>query len=78
MKKPTLIALLSAGVLLSASALAGTTEHPGKNEMQLTKDQIAQIQKDCAKANNGSMTSTAYKECVKTKEDEASAKPKKY
>jgi len=41
----------------------------------LSKDQVAAIQKECSKANGGSMTSKAYTECVKAKESAAAAKP---
>jgi hypothetical protein len=40
----------------------------------LTKEQITTIQQSCSKTNGGSMTSEAYKTCVKAKEDEEVAK----
>jgi hypothetical protein len=78
MKKARYTAMLLACVLLSANAFAGATAHSTAATSTLSKEQIEQIQKDCSKANHGSMTSTAYKDCVKAKEDEAAAKHEKY
>ena len=71
------ISALIVGSLMMSTAFAATpaTTTPST---ALTKDQISKIQKDCSKANGGSMSSDAYKSCVKTKENAAMASaPKK-
>lgn len=73
MKKPHAGALLTALVLLSANVFAESSAKTPTSASSLTKEQISEIQKACSKANAGSMTSTAYKDCVKAKEDEAVA-----
>jgi len=70
------ISALIVGSLMMSTAFAGTPTTNSANTT-LTKDQISAIQKDCSKANGGSMSSDAYKSCVKTKEDAAIAKASK-
>ena len=74
-----LVSVLLIGSLMAASAFAATptTTSSTSPTSVLTKDQITSIQKDCSKANAGSMTSSAYQACVKSKEDAAIAKATK-
>lgn len=67
---------LIVGSLMMSTAFAGTPTTSSASTV-LTKDQISAIQKECSKANGGSMSSDAYKSCVKTKEDAAIAKASK-
>lgn len=70
-----LVPLVFIGSLMAASAFAATpTTTSASPTSALTKDQISTIQKDCSKANGGSMVSQAYQACVKSKEDAAVAK----
>jgi hypothetical protein len=67
-----IIPALMVGSLMVSSAFAATPSTSSASA--LTKDQITAIQKECSKANGGSMSSDAYKSCVKTKEDAALSK----
>jgi len=67
------LSALIVGSLMMSTAFAATPTTSSANT-QLTKDQISSIQKECSKANGGSMSSDAYKSCVKTKENAAIAK----
>ena len=75
-----IVPVLLIGSLMMGSAFAATnTATKMAPTSVLTKEQITSIQQGCSKTNGGSMTSEAYKTCVKAKEDEAIAKasPKK-
>jgi len=67
--------VLLIGSLMMTSAFA-STHHTSRNSRSLTKQQIADIHKECSKENSMSMTSKAYHTCVKTKEDAAVLKSK--
>jgi hypothetical protein len=62
------IPALMVGSLMVSSAFAATPATSSASSA-LTKDQVTAIQKECSKSNGGSMSSDAYKSCVKTKED---------
>ena len=66
--------LMIGSLLLASSAFAAEAAKPAATSAAtLSKDQVSAIQKDCSKANAGSMTSKAYLDCVKTKETAAMA-----
>ena len=67
------IPALIVGSLMMSTAFAATPAASSASTA-LTKDQISSIQKDCSKSNGGSISSDAYKSCVKTKESAALAK----
>ena len=67
-----LIPVLIVGSLTMSSAFAGDTSATPATTA-LTKEQISAIEKECSKNNGGSMSSQAYKNCVKAKEDAAIA-----
>ena len=71
MKATRLFPVMLVGSILTAGAFAAAPSH---STQALTKDQVSQIQQDCAKANGGSMTSSGYRSCVKSREDAATAK----
>jgi hypothetical protein len=60
------------GAVMMGSAFAADASPA--TSTTLSKDQVAAIQKECSKANGGSMTSKAYQDCVKAKESAAAAK----
>jgi len=70
-----IVPVLLIGSLMMGSAFAATnTTTKMAPTSVLTKEQITSIQQSCAKTNGGSMTSEAYKTCVKAREDEEIAK----
>jgi len=70
-----LFPILLIGSLMMNSAFAYTHHTSRRNSSSLTRQQIANIHKECSKENPRSKASKAYYTCVRTKEDAAMVKP---